>query len=75
MDFDASRHGDKTEHIVAVNGMAATGHLELYAFEIAVVDHQHVFLLRHDGRCGVGQIEGFGTSHLGAFGHTGFALL
>ena len=55
--------------------MAATGHLELYAFEIAVVDHQHVFLLRHDGRCGVGQVEGFGTSHLGAFGHTGFALL
>ena len=32
-------------------------------------------MLCHGGRCGVGEVERFGTPRLGAFGHSGFALL
>ena len=75
VDFDAARNGDKTEDLVAVNRVAATCHLELHAFQIAVVDHQNIFLSRIDRGSGVGETEGFGTAHFGSFRHTGFALL
>lgn len=41
VDFDAAARGDKTKHFVAIDGVAATGHLEVDAFEVAVY-HEHV---------------------------------
>ena len=72
MNLDAARHGDETEHVVAIHRTATAGHLKVQAFQVAVNHQNVVAAVGHLAGFGV-EIELLGRACGGAFGCSSFA--